>query len=103
MAASVYWIARQFILDVMSKTRRGALDLRSLSIPPATAAPVQHVEMTLSDFRQIADMLKRELNGRYMFADEARKRFEDLENRLEASVEDLKRYIAVQLKESKDG
>jgi len=59
--------------------------------------------MTLDDYEHIAKVLTRELNGRYMFAPEARKRFEELENRLEASVEDLKRYIDKKINEVKPG
>lgn len=76
------WIARQFILDVLSRSR------------PRTAP-----QMSLGDFGQLADALKRELNGRYMFAEEARDKFNGLEMRLEACVEDLKRYIDKKLKE----
>ena len=56
--------------------------------------------MSIGDFGQVAELLKNELNGRYMFAEEARRldaakieKLDKLERKLETSVEELKEYI----------
>ena len=78
LASGVTWAAKAFI---DSRARR--------RISPGT----NHVELTLGDFQQIADLLKRELNGRYMFANEARQKFDELANKMDEKVAELKDCI----------
>lgn len=70
------WIATQFV--------------RSITNPPGPKGDPGPKgndgavgSMRVADYRQIAALLKDELNGRYMFADEARQKFSNVESKIE--------------------
>jgi hypothetical protein len=50
--------------------------------------------MTVRDYREISDVLRKELNGRYMMADEARERFTTLEQKLDRHAEEVRAGFA---------
>ncbi len=86
-AAAALWAAKAFVDE---RTRRRTTTTTVTTTQPQAPA---HVELTIGDFRQIADLLKAELNGRYMFANEAREKFDELGERLDNRVEELKSCI----------
>jgi hypothetical protein len=49
--------------------------------------------MTVRDYQQMADILKQELNGRYMMADEARLRFDKLNEKVDTHASQVSRFI----------
>ncbi len=100
LAGMALWIAKSFVHQIASKAKRTTTVTTTTSVPAAPTIPA-HVELTLTDFTQISDLLKKELNGRYMFAEEARKQFKEtreqveaLETKLDNMITDLKDYIA---------
>ncbi len=48
-----------------------------------TGQPGSMAELSVRDYKEITDVLRRELNGRYMMAEEARDRFSAIDKRLE--------------------
>jgi hypothetical protein len=78
-AAFIVWTLRQFIISTVGpKGPKG---------DKGDMGP----EMSIKNFRVIVDLLCSELNGRYMFAIEARQRFDKIESRLDALIERLER------------
>lgn len=69
-----------FVQDVISHNKKTSRT--------NTSAP-----MTLADFELIADLMKRELNGRYMFATEAREKFAALEKQIEEHAREMKAFM----------
>lgn len=65
------WIGTAFIKSVTGTSA------------PVPAIPNIPVSMTVRDYQQISELLKKELNGRYMFAEEARNRFDAIEHKLD--------------------
>jgi hypothetical protein len=65
------WSVRQLIKSVKGET--GARGPRG----------IEGSAMTVRDYKQLADLLKEELNGRYMMAPEARDKFEDVKERVD--------------------
>lgn len=81
----VVWIGTQFVKSV---TRGDTGAAGPQGIPGATMA------MTVRDYQQISDLMKQELNGRYMFADESRKRFDMVDHKIDGLERTVKALAA---------
>lgn len=79
MAALIVWTARQFVLSV-----------RARSSEPAHA----HSTLTLRAYREIAAMLKKELDGVYMTASEGRTHFGSLSLKIDGLTAEFHEYLA---------
>ncbi len=101
VAGALLWAAKAFVSDVINRTRRRTTTTTTVTTAPPLPPASTHVEMTLGDFRQIADLLKAELNGRYMFAAEAREKFSELGDKLDEKVEALEHLMETKVAELK--
>jgi hypothetical protein len=79
MGGALVWGGRQFVLSVMGKK----ID---------NEAPTD--EISIRTYRKLCDMFKLELNGRYMAADEARSRFEEIERKSRERFERIEERLA---------
>ncbi len=85
-------VAQWFVQDVQSVNRKAI----------KKEAEKESVEgISLSDFEQMGRLLTKELNGRYMFAPEARARFDALE-KLVAGISDELKFIVAELTKEKE-
>lgn len=69
-------VGQWFVQDVIRQKKTNDRSNAAIDQRPARA------EMTISEFRPIADLLKDELNGRYMMAQEARDKFAAIDAKL---------------------
>lgn len=102
IAGGLLWTAKAFVTDIIDRTKRRTTTtttVTSAPAPPPTAST--HVELTLGDFRQIAELLKAELNGRYMFAAEARQKFDELGAKLDSRIEAMEKLLDSKVEEIK--
>lgn len=76
LLGAVIKVGQWFVQDVMKQKKTDARSNAAIDQRPA------HAEMTISEFRPIAELLKDELNGRYMMAQEARDKFAAIETKL---------------------
>lgn len=87
LGGAAVWIARQFVTQTAGP--RGDVGPRGLTGQDAPP-------MTIRDYRQVAAVMKDELNGRYMLATEARERFAALEEKVDEAkrefIERLERF-----------
>lgn len=83
IGGGLLWAAKAFVTDIIDRTKRRTTTTTTTISAPAAPPHVPHVEMTLGDFRQVADLLKDELNGRYMFAKEAREKFDEIRSSIQ--------------------
>ncbi len=77
--------------DVMLRYKKNAQINARVDNPPIN--PPVSPAISLDDFQQIGDLLTEKLNGRYMFATEARDRFAKMELLLSDSIHELKLFI----------
>jgi hypothetical protein len=86
LGGAAVWIGQQFVQSVIFRNRDD---------PKTSPERRERLSaMTVQDYRQISELLKQELNGRYMFAKEARERFGGIENKIEHLGEDMKAFIS---------
>lgn len=71
----IVWIARQFVI-ANAKSSSGEFE----SIAPS---------LTVRGYKEIAELLTKELNGRYMLAGEARDKFKELGSKIDILAERL--------------
>jgi hypothetical protein len=86
IASGILWIAKQFIRSNVRRTDTepaAAPRRRTSDQPPPEEPAPPHKGMSVREYMEISDLLKRELAGRYMEAEEARERFEQLEHKLD--------------------
>ncbi len=88
-AMASVWIGRQFVLSNAAGRRE-----RERVIRVAAPAAAPDVPMSLREYKDVSDLLKQELNGRYMQASEARDRFGAVERKIEDLGDSLKIFIA---------
>ncbi len=84
LGAACVWVGRQFVVTNARRLREPAIRV---------AAPLD-VPMSLREYKDVSDLLKQELNGRYMAASEARDRFAQVERKIEDLGDSLKVFIA---------
>lgn len=80
----VVWTGRQFVVWATNQKKNQEVD--------STLQPL--VELTVRDYKQITELFTKELNGRYMFATEAREKFEKLEQQLASHATEMRVFMA---------
>lgn len=91
LGGAVVWIGQQFVQSVILRNRATADPERAIAPP---APPLLAPQLTVESYRQIAELMKQELNGRYMFAKEARDRFGSVETKIDGLGRDMKAFIS---------
>jgi hypothetical protein len=91
LAATAAKVGQWFVQDVVRQKKSNDQSNAALDQRPT------HQEMTMADFDQIAERLKRELNGRYMFAKECREKFAAIETKIDEQSHDLKEFIRAEI------
>lgn len=86
----VVWVSRNFVKETVALFKKDSRD---------DAASPPRKQLSIGDFTEIATLLKQELNGRYMFAVEARERFAAIERKIDHQVAGLKMFMQAQLAE----
>ena len=76
------WVAGRFVNQIAGPKGEPGM--------PGRDAP----ELTVRDYQLISETLVKELNGRYMIADEARGRFMSLEAKIEKHGDEMRRAFA---------
>jgi hypothetical protein len=87
IAVYVAWTGRQFVLSTM---RRSPLPQPRL----IREEPDTLMRLSVRDYKELADTLRRELDGRYLEAKEARAHFASLSAKIDTIGEHLQIYVA---------
>lgn len=79
LLGAIYKAGRWFVQDVVSTNKKANRENARIDDRSPGPAPL----ITLHDFDDISSLMKKELNGRYMLAPEAREKFASLERLIE--------------------
>ena len=85
--AGLIWAGRQFVYQTVGKQgNQGIQGDQGPEGPPGHDA----FDMTVRDYKILSEQLVKELNGRYMLANESRERFMALEGKIDDSLTQMR-------------